>query len=161
MDSLLIIEDDNSTLIRLKRVFERKDFYVSIARNIEEGLDVFIREKPSCILMDLHFPDGHGLEDFYTKLLELQDKYHLTPCPIVVLTASDAEEDLSELVASGIYAIHNKNEPIDLVAASVKEEITRCRRSVWKILKGGKKRASLTRKNDKHESDFSNIMKVV
>ena len=137
MNTLLIVEDDASTRIRLLSIFSRKGFRVRGAKNLHEANMIVFQERPDCILMDLHFPDGHALEDFYMKLLPIQEKNDEIPCPVVILTASNAEEDLRELLASGIYAVHSKYDPIDAVDESIRLEISNSKRSLFQVIEGG------------------------
>ncbi len=123
MENILLIEDDPSTRIRFANIFHRKGFSVRVADTLSLGLEMFMEEAPDCIIMDLHFPEGHAMEDFYTELLYIQECRGNSPCPIVVLTASDAYEDLTELVSGGVYAIHNKNDSADDIAETIRREI--------------------------------------
>ena len=136
MDRLLIIEDDTSTLTRFLSVFRRKGFSARGAKSLREGYRLFVQERPDCILMDLHFPDGHGLEDFYTSTLFFQEKRGEKACPVVIATGSDAEEDLKELVDAGLYAIHHKGDPIDLIEDSIRREIEKAKKTDLRLLKG-------------------------
>lgn len=128
MSNILLIEDDASTRVRFASVFERKGFEVRAADTFSLGLEMFMAQPPDCIVMDLHFPEGHAMEDFYTDLLYIQECRGHFPCPIVVLTASDAYEDMSELMSGGIHAIHNKCDPVDAIADTVRQEIEKIRR---------------------------------
>ncbi len=136
MDSLLVIEDDVSTLTRLVSIFSRKGFVVRGAKNLAEASELFAQDRPDCILMDLHFPDGHGVEDFYTDALLLQEKKGEAPCPVIILTASDAEEDIQELLDCGLYTVHSKSDPIDSVEASIRQEIISQKRGQLRVYHG-------------------------
>ena len=143
MDNLLIIEDDASTLTRYLSVFKRKGFFVRGTNNLQEAYKLFIEERPDCILMDLHFPDGHGLEDFYTNALMFQEKHGENPCPLVVITASDAEEDLKELMDAGLYTVHSKGDPIDLVEDTIRSEIDSKKKSNLRLIQGSGSKSKL------------------
>ena len=143
MDDLLIIEDDASTRVRLVNIFKRKGFYVRQASNLDQAYQLFYNKRPDAILMDLHFPEGHSIEDFYTNILTLQEKKGETPCPITVLTGSDAEEDLKELLACGIYMIHSKNDPIDNVEITIRKQISEQKRAKLQVLVGRGKKQKL------------------
>ena len=143
MDSLLIVEDDISTLTRFLSVFKRKGFAVRGTKNLHEAYRLFVEERPDCILMDLHFPDGHGLEDFYTNALLFQEKRGENPCPLVVITASDAEEDLKELMDAGLYTIHSKGDPIDVVEETIRSEINSKRKGDLRLVQGGGRKNKL------------------
>ena len=133
MEYLLIIEDDPSTLTRLVNVFKRKGFNVKGVKSILTGLQLFKENRPDCVLLDLHLEDGHGLEDFYTRVLRFQEKLSEFPVPIIILTASDAGEDINEIFRSGIYTIHSKNDPLDLVEESIRNEINNYKKNYLKV----------------------------
>ncbi len=139
MDTLLILEDDLSTRSRLVNIFKRKSYLVLSASNLQDAYRLFQARQPDCILMDLHFPEGHSIDNFYADMLILQERKGACPCPVVVLTASDAQEDIQELLACGIYTVHSKHDPIDLVEDSIRREILASRRASLRLIQGGKK----------------------
>lgn len=143
VNTLLIIEDDAATRVRLVSIFKRKGFRILEAKTLKEANAIFKQERPDCILMDLHFPDGHSIEDFYTNMFHVQEKRGENPCPVVILTASDAEEDLRELLACGIYTVHSKSDPIDAVEESIRIEITETKRNSLTLIKGGGQQKTL------------------
>ena len=143
MEDLLIIEDDDSTRVRLSHIFQRKGFHVREAKSLSQAYQLFSEKRPDTILMDLHFPEGHSLENFYTNVLTLQEKYSEAPCPVVVLTGSDAEEDLKALLACGIYTIHSKSDPIDSVEATIRKLISEQRRAKLQVLTGKNDQAKM------------------
>ncbi len=133
-----MIEDDFATQTRLVSIFRRKGYDVRGASSLFDGFEMFKEKRPDCILLDLHFPDGHGLEDFYTRILRYQEKYSEYPVPLIILTASDAQEDIGQLIRSGIYAIHSKNDPIDMVEASIQNEINAYKKQNLRLIQGTK-----------------------
>ena len=80
------------------------------------------RTKPF-FLFFLHFPDSNCIEDFYIKVITFQEKKKERLCPLVILTASDAKEDVEILTKARIHAVHLKSDRIDLVAETIKNEI--------------------------------------
>ena len=123
MDKLLIIEDDSSTLARYINVFRNKGYQVRGVSSLQEAYKSFVAKRPDCILSDLHFPDSNCIEDFYIKVITFQEKKKERLCPIVILTASDAKEDVEILTKARIHAVHLKSDRIDLVAETIKNEI--------------------------------------
>ena len=143
MYNLLIIEDDDSTRTRYASTFYRKGFQVREAKRLEDAYKLFAAKRPDCILMDLHLPDGYSLEEFYTSILNFQEKLGESPCPIVILTASDAKEDIEILLANGIFTMHSKRDPIDSIEDTIYNEIVTQRKNKFHLIHGGNKKASI------------------
>lgn len=62
-DSVLIVDDDPGTLRLLERSLARVDRYrVLSAASGNEGLEMFRREEPDVVLLDVRLPDVSGLE---------------------------------------------------------------------------------------------------
>ena len=123
MDKLLIIEDDSSTLARYINVFRNKGYQVRGVSSLEEAYKLFIAKRPDCIVSDLHFPDSNCIEDFYINVIKFQETKKERLCPLVILTASDAKEDVEILAKAGIHAVHLKSDRIDSIAETIKNEI--------------------------------------
>ena len=64
MHTLLIIDDEPSILTTFGEVFQRLGFTVLTASSAAEGLDLFMRQRPDVVLLDLGLPDQPGLAIF-------------------------------------------------------------------------------------------------
>ena len=85
---ILIIEDEESFLSILKKVFGSEGFEVLTAKDGEHGLEAAEREKPDLIISDMLMPRMDGLS-MANKLRELK-----ISAPIFFLTnVSDQERD--------------------------------------------------------------------
>ncbi|MBI3434611.1 MAG: ActR/PrrA/RegA family redox response regulator transcription factor [Proteobacteria bacterium] len=60
--SLLIVEDDKSFLSRLARAMEGRDFVVTVAESVAEGLQHVERSAPAFAVVDMRLADGTGLD---------------------------------------------------------------------------------------------------
>ena len=84
---ILIIEDDPAVRKVLKRLFEPHGYIVDLAEDGSSGLELFRKNLPSAVVLDLRLPDmpGHDV---------CREITHTAPeRPIVVLSAnSDAFE---------------------------------------------------------------------
>lgn len=89
----LIIEDEKSILEALFSVFDTifDEFYT--ARNGEEGLYRFYKEKPDIIITDLQMPFMGGF-----RMLE-RIRMENSTIPIIILSAHDAEEHVNRAQA--------------------------------------------------------------
>jgi DNA-binding response OmpR family regulator len=84
--TILLVDDEESILKLLTYPLERDGYRVVQARDGEEALDVFARERPDLVLLDLALPKLDGLE--VCRRLRAQ-----SAVPILMLTARDDEID--------------------------------------------------------------------
>lgn len=59
---VLIVDDDKIVRLALQRVMEMRGHGVLVAESGEEGLIVWMDEKPDCVLLDVMMPGMSGLE---------------------------------------------------------------------------------------------------
>ncbi len=103
---VLLVEDNPDDVLITERALEKGDAKCElfVARDGEEALD-FLRRKgkfkdaprPDLILLDLNLPKINGLE----VLAEIKRDNQLRRIPVIVLTVSDAEEDMVRAYDSG------------------------------------------------------------
>lgn len=86
MYSVLLVDDDPKLLGLLKNYFTKEGFGVLTARDGEEALQVFRRDHPQLLVLDLMLPRIDGRDVCRTIR---QD----STVPIIMLTARDAEFD--------------------------------------------------------------------
>ncbi len=99
--SLLLVEDDDVDVMNVQRALRKNNLAIPMKRAVNglEALDVLRdgRFKPSgeaekvIVLLDLNMPKMGGLE--FLKILRNDDQLKKTP--VIVLTTSDQEQDLS------------------------------------------------------------------
>ncbi len=91
---MLIVDDDDSSKLLVKTIFERGGWRTTTASDGSEALAAVEREVPTLILLDLMMPIMDGFE--FTTALRRNPRY--TKIPIIVLTAKDiTEEDRARL----------------------------------------------------------------
>ena len=78
MDTVLVIEDSRAMQRTLQRLFEADSLVVQIASDGMEGLEVFKKQTPSVVVLDLKLPRLSGKE------LCRAFKAHMPSVPIVV-----------------------------------------------------------------------------
>lgn len=88
METILIIEDDDTMLRGLKDNFEFKGHSVLTAADGEEGLNSALNNKPDLIILDIMLPKINGYE-----ICRLIRKENLN-MPIIMLTAKGEESDI-------------------------------------------------------------------
>lgn len=82
---ILIIEDEESFLSILKKVFSLEKISVVTASDGENGVDTAIKEKPDLIISDMLLPKLDG-EQMIKKIREAG-----ITCPVMFLTNVDSE----------------------------------------------------------------------
>jgi CheY-like chemotaxis protein len=96
---VLLVEDDPGDTLMIKEAFEDNKVRnrLSCVSDGEEALAFLRREgehaeapRPDLILLDLNLPRKDGRE----VLAEIKDDEELSTIPVVVLTTSEAEEDI-------------------------------------------------------------------
>ena len=92
---------------------------VGEADDAQGAIDVINAHKPDLVICDLHMPLGGGLEVV---------RKSATICPIVILTVSESERDLLDVVAAGAAGYLLKTTPLaelrsSLVAAAAGEPV--------------------------------------
>jgi ribose transport system substrate-binding protein len=95
---VLYIEDNESNLHLVNKVFESKPFYTLLsARNGKEGLKMASDEKVDLILLDLTLPDINGYEVF--EILKTNDQ--TKDIPVIALSANVMPQDIQTALDKG------------------------------------------------------------
>jgi CheY-like chemotaxis protein len=103
---ILLVEDDEGDVIITREAFEHYQIHNSlhVVSDGDKALQFVQRRgeytqapRPDLVLLDLNLPGRHGLE----VLAELKSDPELRVIPVVVLTTSQADEDISRS-----YSLH-------------------------------------------------------
>lgn len=101
MVEILLIEDNPGDIRLVKEVFKDAKLHnnLQVALDGEEAMKIlrqddeyFKAPRPDLILLDLNLPKKNGIE----VLREIKEDERLKCIPVVILTTSNAEEDLME-----------------------------------------------------------------
>lgn len=85
---VLLIEDDPNIVELIKLYLDKIGFSYIAAYDGEEGLDLYYKESPDCILLDIMLPKMNGWE--VCKAIRLEDKH----VPIIMLTGKGETYDI-------------------------------------------------------------------
>lgn len=97
MNKVLIVDDDPSILLSLDFLVKKAGHQSFIARNGEEALDIYARESPRVILLDIMMPGMDGY-DVCARIRQLDR----TPRPFIVfLSAKNRELDIKKGFSAG------------------------------------------------------------
>ena len=94
---LLVVDDEPSIGMAIQRVFRETDIDVETAVNVAEGLSCFQRIKPDAAIVDVHLPDGSGLDLF------LQFKQIDARVPVILITGHATNETAIEAMRQGAF----------------------------------------------------------
>ncbi len=121
MKKIILVENDSQHIAAYRRIFEKSDFDVELARTHEEMLEELrdIRNgdsaKPDLVLLDFMLDDGRGIE-----VLRAIKKSHLTKdVPVFAVTNYQSHGTEQEFARTGIapekYLIKAHHTPADLL----------------------------------------------
>ena len=92
----LVVDDEVFSRMKLKKIMENLGDCVT-AENGKEGIEVFEKENPDIIIMDIMMPVMDGYEA--TKIIK--EKTRGSFVPVICLTALDDEEGLVKCIEAG------------------------------------------------------------
>ena len=92
--TILCIEDNIQVQTLNKSMLEAKGFTVKLAMSLKEAREIISQEMPDLIILDIHLPDGNGL-DFLRELRKTSSVL------VIALTNNKEERDIVEGFASG------------------------------------------------------------
>lgn len=97
MNKILIVEDDSRFRALLKRLLEKK-FHLIVyeAENGIKGLDLYKREAPKVIFLDISMPLMNGIE--FLEKLRAFDK----EVPVIIMTCLSEKEYVQKMLELGI-----------------------------------------------------------
>jgi len=87
MYSILVIDDDDSIRMALRRILGAEGYEVTDAANLAEGFSACVRNKPDLIILDVNLPDGLGM-NLCRKIKADQKLRHI---PVFMLTGESVE----------------------------------------------------------------------
>jgi two-component system nitrogen regulation response regulator GlnG len=97
MPTLLIVDDESSIQLAFRRAFRRDDLEVLTAGTSAEGVEMVRRHRPDVILLDVHLPDGTGLETL-RRLRQVDAQ-----SPVIFITGKGTTDTAIEAMKLGAY----------------------------------------------------------
>ena len=114
MAKILVIDDEQSIRNLLDTLLRRKGYDVVLADSGRKGLDLFRREHPDVIVLDLKMPEMDGL----TVLRQIRS---LDPKkPVIILTGAGTAEAEQQVRALGVTEYVQKEFSMHLLEDSLK-----------------------------------------
>lgn len=97
MISLLIIDDEESILHAFRRAFRAPDFVLHTAATATDGLRLLDSIEPDVVILDIHLPDGSGLDTF------VQIHKRDARLPVLLVTGHGTTDLAIEAIKRGAY----------------------------------------------------------
>jgi len=98
---IVYVEDNPINALLMQEVVEqRPDCTLHLAVSVRDGIDMIARLRPDLVLVDLHLPDGSGLEVAeWMRTMPL-----LTRVPVVVVSADSTQAQRDAATVAGVRA---------------------------------------------------------
>jgi len=114
MSKILVIDDEPSIRDLLDTLLRRKGYVVVLAESGRKGLELFRREHPDVIILDMKMPGMDGLT-------VLQEIHRLDPRqPVIILTGAGTAEMEQQVRALGVTEFVEKAFSLDHLGDSLK-----------------------------------------
>ena len=114
MSKILVIDDEPSIRDLLDTLLRRKGYIVVLAESGRKGLELFRREHPDVIILDMKMPGMDGLT-------VLQEIHKLDPKqPVIILTGAGTAEMEQQVRALGVTEFVEKEFSLDHLGDSLK-----------------------------------------
>jgi two-component system nitrogen regulation response regulator GlnG len=97
MSSLLVIDDDRTVLLLVKKAFKDSDVDVHTASTAAEGMTVLKEEKPDVLLLDIMLPEITGIE-LAQEIRQIDQRL-----PVIFITAMNDSDTAIEAMKMGAY----------------------------------------------------------
>lgn len=98
---LLIVDDDENIQTQMKWAFN-DDYEVLLAQDRKTGLELFNKQRPGLVTLDLGLPpDAHGVNEGFGLLSEILNLEGLTK--VILLTGQTAKEHALRGIGQGAY----------------------------------------------------------
>ena len=98
---IVYVEDNPINALLMQEVIERRpDCRLHLAVSVRDGIDLISRLRPDLVLVDLHLPDGSGLEVAeWMRTMPV-----LTRVPVVVVSADSTQAQRDAATVAGVRA---------------------------------------------------------
>jgi two-component system nitrogen regulation response regulator GlnG len=97
MSSLLVIDDDRTVLLLVKKAFKDSDVDIHTASTAAEGMEALRENKPDALLLDIMLPEVSGIE------LAHEIRQIDTRLPVIFITAMNDSDTAIEAMKMGAY----------------------------------------------------------
>ena len=114
MAKILVIDDEQSIRELLNTLLHRKGYDVVLAESGKKGLELFRRERPDVMVLDLKMPGMDGLT-VLQQVRSLEPKQ-----PVIILTGAGTAEEEQQVRALGVTEFVEKGFSLHLLGDALK-----------------------------------------
>ena len=104
---ILVVDDDQTARLLTRQCLEAENMLIVEASNGFEALDIFVRERPDLVFMDVEMPVMTGLE----ACKRIRQLPQGATIPIIIVTSSDDRQSIDEGFDAG--ATQYKTKPVN------------------------------------------------
>lgn len=108
MRKLLIVDDELDVREFTANFFRKRKFAVVLASNGHEALDLFEREKPNLVLLDIKMERMDGIEVLRLMREKIKD------IPVIMVTGKEMQEDESFNRCKELGVVDYIHKPLEL-----------------------------------------------
>ncbi len=95
--TVLIADDDATSLLLMRQVLENFDYNVIDAKHGGEAMERYYEQRPDAVLLDLHMPEKNGLQ-VCSEIRVDEAGEHI---PILIITGADDVESINAAFSAG------------------------------------------------------------
>jgi two-component system, OmpR family, response regulator len=117
--TVLIVDDEPDICFLLGNMLKQKSFIPVIANTLSEGLDKLRQCAPSLLFLDIHLPDGSGLD------IVRGIRRDFPGLKIIMMSAYDGMKERSRAIEEGADIFISKPLSRDLITQSVDKVMNR------------------------------------
>ena len=114
---ILVVDDDEHILRSLSQYLELEEFNVLSASNGQDALNIFEREKPDMLVLDVMMP---GMDGFQV-LEKIRGNPETAKVPVLMLTARDQHSDIMRGYQMGATSYLVKPFNLDELVDAIRE----------------------------------------
>jgi DNA-binding NtrC family response regulator len=114
MAKVLVIDDEQGIRNLLDTLLSRKGYTVVLADGGRRGLELFRRERPDAVVLDLKMPEMDGM----TVLTQLRNADQTLP--VIILTGGGTPETERQVYALGVSEFIEKEFSMDRLGDALK-----------------------------------------
>ena len=117
MAKILVVDDDKTLRERLKRLLDLDDHEIFIAENGMRGLEVFDKEGPEIVILDIKMPGMDGIE----VLGKIKERSDVTE--VIIVTGHGGVETAIEAMKGGAFGYIQKPIEYDELEIEIKKAL--------------------------------------